>query len=230
MNIKPHLFLRTYKGDRDWLPYLFRSIAKHAPDVGLTVVAPKGHDVGVAVTIHTDPVHGDDYINQQYDKLHADLYVPEGTTHIVHIDSDCILTAPLDGLFRDGKPIMLHTPWEQVGDAKCWHPITERLLGFEAPYEFMRRMPLVYPTDVYSGLRWHLESEHKTFMRSLIGNVKGRNLSEFNLLGSFCWEHFYGEFCWINTAEKELPPLVARQGWSWGGVDRAKDEWEALLA
>ena len=38
------------------------------------------------------------------------------------------------------------------------------------------------------------------------------------------------EFHWIDTSKEELPPLVARQGWSWGGLDAVRAEWKALMA
>lgn len=230
MNIKPHLFLRTYKGDRDWLPYLFRSIAKHAPDVGITVVAPKGHDVGVAVDFAVNPVHGDGYVDQQYSKLMADTMVPKDTTHVVHIDSDCLLISGLDKLFTEGKPNLVHAPWDQVGDAKCWKGITDELLGFEAPFEFMRRMPLAYPIGAYARLRAHLAQKHGFPLSRIMGDIPGRHVSEFNLLGSFCWREHHDEFNWIEYPREPLPHLVAMQGWSWGGVEKARDEWEALLA
>lgn len=229
MNLKPHFFLRTYVGDRDWLPYLTRSLAKHAPDIGLTVVAPEGQNIGVPYQAAVTP-HSDDYINQQYSKLYADTFVPDDVTHIVHIDSDCLLTKSIGSLFVEGKPLMLHTPWDQVGDAVAWKEPTERLLGFEAPYEFMRRHPLVYPVEVYEALRDYIETRHKTSLFRLVSGVKNRNLSEFNLLGSFCYKFFPNRFHWINTSKEPLPEPVARQGWSWGGIEKVKDEWEALLA
>lgn len=226
--IKPHILIRTYSGDREWLRYCLASIRKHEPEMGITVVAPTGHDVGCEC-VYVDPVHHDGYVDQQFTKLHAHQFVPEGTTHVVNIDSDCILLGKISNLFVDGKPMMLKTPWEQIDvHAGVWRGITSHFLGFEPPFEYMRRMGLTYPVSIYQELSNYLVGRLGPWNNwfPYIGN---RRLSEFNLLGAFADKFMGDQFHWINTATDPLPPLTVKQGWSWGGIDHVREEWQAIL-
>jgi|688.fasta_scaffold37157_11 hypothetical protein len=227
--LKPHILIRTYNKDRDWLVYCLKSIKKHNPELGLTVVAPEGHDVGCPAT-HVPPVHQDGYVDQQHTKLRAIAYVPEDATHVIHIDSDCIVIGNLMDLFIDGKPIMLKTPWHLLDkDALAWHGVTQHYLGFSPEHEYMRRMPLIYPSRIYNDLTIYLEERHG-FMSEWFHKIDGRRLSEFNLLGAYADRFMPEEFHWIDTSKEPLPPLVVKQGWSWGGFAAMKDEWDMLYA
>jgi hypothetical protein len=226
-DIKPHILIRTYEKDRDWLVYCLKSIKKHNSEIGVTVVAPVGHNVGYPTT-HVQPVHIDGYIDQQYTKLRAVAYVPEDTTHVIHIDSDCLVIGDLMDIFIDGKPIMLKTPWHLLdNEAQKWREPTRKYLGFDPEFEYMRRMPLVYPTRIYNDLTIHLEKIHG-LIGSWFHKIEGRRLSEFNLLGAYADRFMPEEFHWIDTSKEPLPPLVVKQGWSWGGFAAMKDEWDTL--
>lgn len=225
---KLHILIRTYSGDKEWLRYCLASIKKHEPEIGITIVAPKGHDVGCDC-VQVDPVHHDGYVDQQYTKLRANLFVPEDTTHVVHIDSDCILMGKLSDLFVDEKPLMLKTPWEMIdAQASVWRGITAQRIGFDPPFEYMRRMPLIYPISIYSAISDYLFSRLGPW-EQWFPTINGRKLSEFNLLGAYA-DRFMGEqFHWINTATDPLPPLTVKQAWSWGGIDAVRQEWDTIL-
>jgi hypothetical protein len=226
---KPHYLIRTYEKDRDWLMYCLASIRKWEPDISITAVAPVGHDVGCPV-IHVEPHHPEGYIDQQYTKLNADLYVPSTATHVIHMDSDCMMIGRLSGMMVDGKPMMLKTPYSQLDDqAKIWQSVTANYMGFNPDYEYMRRMPLVYPIGIYKRVRDYL-SERNGPMEDWFPNIEGRKLSEFNILGAYADKFMADEFHWIDTSKEELPPLVARQGWSWGGLDAVRAEWKELMS
>ena len=225
---KPHYLIRTYEKDRDWLMYCLASIRKWEPDIPITAVAPVGHDVGCPVT-YVQPMNPDGYIDQQYTKLNADLYVPSTTTHVIHMDSDCMMTGRLSGMFVDGKPMMLKTPYSELDDqAKVWQGGTAHFMGFNPDYEYMRRMPLVYPIGIYAKARDYL-TERLGPWDEWFPNIEGHKLSEFNILGAYAEKFMPEEFHWIDTSKEELPPLVARQGWSWGGLDAVRAEWKAIL-
>jgi hypothetical protein len=227
--LKPHILIRTYSGDKEWLQYCLASIKKHEPNIGLTVVAPKGHDVGCEY-VYVDPVHQDGYVDQQFTKLHANLFVPEDTTHVVHMDSDCILIGKLSNLFIDGKPMMLKTPWEKIdSQASIWRGVTAMRIGFDPEFEYMRRMPLIYPISIYAALSNHLVEKLGPWDKWFPA-IKGRKLSEFNLLGAYADKFMAEEFHWINTSTDPLPPLTVRQAWSWGGLGAVKQEWDNILA
>lgn len=226
---KPHILIRTYEGDKDWLPYCLTSLINHAPDVPITVVAPRGHNIGVEFT-PVDPAHHDGYIDQQYTKLRANLYVPEDTTHVVHMDSDCIMLRDLGGVFCEGKPIMLKTPWEMIDNqGKLWHAVTQKYIGFSPQFEYMRRHPFVYPIGIYQRLYDHLAEVNGPW-EDWFPKIEGRLFSEFNLLGAYAATFMEDQFHWINTATDPLPELVVKQGWSWGGLDAVREEWNNLIA
>jgi hypothetical protein len=194
--------------------------------MGVTVVAPVGHDVGYDECLHVEPVHQDGYIDQQYTKLRAVAYVPEGVSHVIHIDSDCLVIDNLMDAFIDGKPIMLKTPWDLLDDeAKKWKEITRNFMGIAPEFEYMRRMPLVYPIRIYNDLTIYLEKIHGP-----LGDwfYKIRRLSEFNLLGAYADRFMAEEFHWIDTSKEPVPPPVVKQGWSWGGFAAMKKEWDRL--
>lgn len=226
--IKPHILIRTYSGDREWLHYCLASIAKRCPDIGLTVVAPRGHDMGCEC-VYVDPIIPEGYVDQQYTKLRANLYVPEDTTHVVHVDSDCLMLRDIYSLFANGKPIMLKTPWHLIDDqASVWRGITSRYVGFDPEFEYMRRIPLVYPIGIYAQLDSYLTNLHGPW-EEWFPKIKGRKFSEFNILGAYADKFMADQFHWINTATDPLPELVARQGWSWGGIAMVKTEWDKIL-
>ena len=226
---KPHYLIRTYEKDRDWLMYCLASIRKWEPDIPITAVAPVGHNVGCPVT-HVEPQNPNGYIDQQYTKLNAHLYVPPETTHVIHVDSDCMMIGKLSGMFVDGRPLMLKTPYSQLDDqAKIWQGVTAHYVGFNPDYEYMRRMPLVYPIGIYAKVRDYLANLHGPW-EEWFPKIEGRRLSEFNILGAYAERFMPEEFHWIDTSKEDLPPLVARQGWSWGGLDAVREEWKGLMA
>lgn len=238
--IKPAIFVRSYSGDFCWLKYCLRSIAKHAPDVPTLVVAPDfaGFDCAPRPNLEfrfCQVRHPRGYVDQQISKVFADSEIaqvfPE-TTHIVHIDSDTVLTGPVDPLFRDGKPCLLRTPYSELpSDARAWQRITEKHLGFDnISHEYMRRMGLAYPVSLYAELRRHLASLHGGW-QSWIDSIQGHEFSEFNALGAFAHEHpkFHDDFVWVDTDKQDLPPLIVKQHWSWGGIDAHRAELEKLF-
>jgi len=233
--MNPVIFIRTYPKDYEWLTYCLRSIKKFAPDVPVFVVTsdplrPVLLEIqGPAATCMTAvEEHSDDYVGQQLSKLHADLYVfaSRKTTHIIHIDSDTVLTAPLDALFRDGKPIMLRTPYDKLPPEVPWKAPTEKHLGWGVSHEYMRRLPLVYPINLYASLRQHLINRAGSWPK-WVSSIEGRKLSEFNLLGAYAFEHMHNHFHWVDTDVDPLPPLVANQRWSWGGIGAHRAELES---
>jgi hypothetical protein len=226
-SFNPHFLIRTYNGDKEWLKYCLASLRKWAPNIPLTVVAPVGHEVGCPV-VHVEPKSPNGYIDQQYTKLHADLFVSDVASHVVHLDSDCIMINGLGEMFANEKPVMLKTPYSQLdGQANVWRGITAHYLGFDVEYEYMRRMPLAYPVGLYPKVRDHLISLHGPF-DGWFSKIDGHKFSEFNILGAYAERHMPEFFHWVDTSLQELPPPVARQGWSWGGLDASREEWEKL--
>lgn len=236
--MKPVIFIRSYDRDFPWLTYCLRSLAKNAPDVTTIVVAPdfSGFEAPVRDNLHfrfCGLRHMDGYVDQQLCKLWADTVVahiaPEAT-HIIHIDSDTVLTDSLDLLFSGGVPLMLRTPYSDLPkEAQVWKPCTERLIGWTVSHEYMRRFPLVYPVSLYAKLRNHLASLHGNEWQAWVDSIEDRSISEFNLLGVYAYKHASEQFVWVDTDVSPLPPLVVKQHWSWGGIAEHRAELERLF-
>jgi len=237
MDPTPAIFIRTYEKDFEWLTYCLRSLAVHAPEVPTVIVAPSFGDFDAPArdNLHfrfCQVWHPDGYLCQQAEKLHADKAVGSlfpNTTHIIHLDSDTVLLDDLSSLFKDGKPLMLRTPYAELCEAaQAWKAPTEKHLGFPVSHEYMRRFPLTYPIGHYAKLRAHLVARHGSFM-SWVQGIEGRRLSEFNLLGAFAWEHAHDDFVWVDTDKQDLPPLIVKQHWSWGGIENHRAELEKIF-
>lgn len=207
--------------------YCLRSLKKWEPETPVTIVAPETHYIGHPATRVT-PAHWDGYVDQQDTKLKADLFVPATATHVVHMDSDCILTGKLSGLFESGKPILLKTPYDKIeDDSRVWREITAHYMGFDPEYEYMRRMPLAYPLSIYKKVREYLIGRLGPW-GSWFPGIQNRRISEFNILGAYAERFMPEEFHWVNTESDPLPGAVARQAWSWGGLACVAEEWERL--
>jgi hypothetical protein len=230
------IFIRTYAKDADWLHYCLTSCRRVSPESPIIVVCPKdsheaihplAQEFGAAYDT-LNPLHEDGYMDQQYTKLHADQWVH--TEYVVHLDSDCVMLRPAADLFFNGLPTMIKTPWEDLGPDAVWRDITREVVGFDPPFEFMRRQPLVYPRSVYALFRAYLSSNHGGTLAQWFAGLSGRRFSEFNALGAFCHAFLPESFHWVNTATDPLPAQVARQGWSWGGLVKVRKEWDQLVS
>ena len=236
------IFIRTYRTDRHWVSYCLRSLKKHATGFHeIVVVIPKGDEPhfdlfdfhGARVVWYDDlPMEG--YCAQQECKVHADQLC-EGD-RICFIDSDCFITATLtpDMLCNErGKPIQLLRHWEETGDAKMWLPITAAALGETPTFEHMACQGLLYDRRTFPLLRAHIQNTHGVSLREYISKVKGREFSEFNLLGAFALRYTPSFYDWrMADPSTDGYPRHIRQQWSWqpGGVERHIAEYEELLA
>jgi hypothetical protein len=234
--MKPIFFIRTYPADFGWLTYCLRSIAKHGQGWPVIVASPsfEGFNkpalpVARYATLTTQR-HPEGYIDQQITKLRADLGVAEShpdATHIIHIDSDTVLIDDPLLLFKGEKPYLLYTPYRDLPpEVQVWKRATERHLGVSVENEYMRRLPLVYPVGVYAAARQRLEMVGGPSWPS---RIVAREFSEFNVLGVVAHGAFMRDFEWVDTTRQGLPPNVALQHWSWGGIEKHRDELERLF-
>lgn len=238
--MNPEIFIRTYAGDALWLDWCLKSICKNAPTLPITLVAPESDREVVKrvaekydVYVHgVTPVHKEGYMDQQWSKIHADVFCRDAS-HIIHVDSDCLWTNPdwQKELFKNGKPIAYKTSYRSLegSGAIHWQGITESALGFGIDYEYMRRHPAVYPREIYERLKEHLGARHNG-LKGWYSGLKDRRFSEFNALGAFADRFFSQDFHWIDTDGDILPEKVVEQGWSWGGFGEVeRKRWEELL-
>jgi hypothetical protein len=224
------IFIRSYKKDFEWLEYCLRSIRNHNKDnARVVLVVPtcdyqeaKKFQHNIDVLIATLPQHEKGYICQQISKLNAHTYC--GSEYILYVDSDCIFFEDftIESFMREGKPLMLKTRYELVGDAICWKAPTEALTGLELSYEYMRRLPLLHLKSTLEGL-------HNQYPNLLHSVATINHVSEFNIIGAYI-DAFESEKYHILDTDIEVPPTVARQYWSWGGLtEEIKKEVENEL-
>jgi len=224
--MKYAIFIRTYAGDYNWLIYCLRSLKKNAPGVPIYIATSSTPDTHLfeAYGAHwagSGHDHADDYVGQQITKMKADQFVTCDLEYVIHIDSDTVLLDSFDKIFKDGKPYMLRTPYDQLPPEVPWKASTEKHLGWGVSHEYMRRFPLVYPFGLYKELRQHLAVKNGGF-ENWVRTIERRDVSEFNLLGAFAFENNHDDFVWIDTDRDELPPLIVKQNWSWGGIEECR--------
>ena len=154
------------------------------------------------------------YVRQQLMKFNSDLYVPEDTDWVCHVDSDSVFFEKHDPsiYFHDGRPIMLYTPYSAFddGDAGDWQLITTNALKLSSPieYEFMRRMPLLYPNWLTAEIRDWFKKNHNQSILDYLSKVE--NFSEYNFMGAYCWLYHRDLYHWVDTTQshfKNLPLL-----------------------
>lgn len=141
------------------------------------------------------------------------------------IDSDTILTRPVtvEDLFRNGKPMLLYDTYDSMPQVKgIWKPGTDKLVGVDAEFEFMRRQGLLYPREAFKGLRARLEQVHKKKLFEYALENYPENFSEFNPLGAYLYYFKHDLMYWVkghsfpdaDTEILSMPPFLL-QARSW---------------
>jgi hypothetical protein len=238
------VFIRSYRGDFDWLIWCLRSLAKYLNDAHSVTIAVPTEDMVDATnisnlrTLHSKvrvrvvpwtPVHSSGYIDQQVCKLHADLFC--NADFITFVDSDTVLTRPFSvmELFGGGnKPKLPYTGYQHIydwadklkQDRVPWQRSTEEFIRGVVAYEFMRRQFLTYPKEVLGFLRVFCRDMHGYELSQYFSKVN--EISEFNILGAYSNAFHIDKFEWQNTEDpkiaQELSTFGAKQYWSWGKI------------
>lgn len=231
------LFCKSYSGDFEWLKYLLRSIPKFVTgyrDIVL-VVPETDRSLIQGFNLTKERVHyvkeeGNPYLFQQRIKLNADSFTE--APFCCFVDSDCFFYRPIniqEELFKDGKPILMATPYTDLPPSVPWQPVTEKALGFLPEFETMRRLPLLYKAEHLDRLRRHIAHVHGQSVNDYINSVS--SFSEFNALGSYILKYHPNEISVLNTQTDPVPEQWAYQAWSWGGITpEIKAKYERLLA
>lgn len=204
----------TYDNDLNFLKYNLKSFDKFC----------KGYDRNVVVLDDIGSKKTEDYLNsinqeffinheakkihrgyirQQYIKLFSEQYFPKNTDYICHVDSDNIFTDHHDPsiYFKNNKPILGITKWKDM-QVTAWREHTDRAVGFKTSHEYMRRMPLIYPTWLFPDFRDYLNSLHTEGIINFLNSTK--TFSEYNALGAYAYKYHKDEFYWIDThSQKE---------------------------
>jgi hypothetical protein len=228
------IFIRTYDNDLEWLKYCLKSIHKYVTGYRKIIICIPDNQKHLidAWSLTQEEVHGvnkfaeSGYIDQQINKIMA--YKFGVADFVLFVDSDVCFKRPVhvSEYFKDGKPIILKTRYESVGDAICWKEPTEKMLGYSVGYEYMRRLPLLYRSETLKNLNNKIE-----LWGFGNGVSKIEKMSEFNLVGAFAEKEESEKYHFIDTEKEPLPPESVKQNWSWGGLtEDIKKELEELTA
>ena len=257
--IRCEILIVTYWKDIPWLSYCLQAIDKFMSGfTGVTLVVPedksekflkfvKAH--GVKMKTFKE-VKGRGFVHHEAIICSADEFVPRGTTHVLHLDPDCIYRMPTtpDNYFTDGKPHMVTRTVESLTDKKTgfkqdnssWIACTEKALGFKMRFYTMCRHPSIYPVEIYKPFREHVAKVQKQdFLEYVLSckNTFPQGFAEFPSLGTFCFEKFQDRFFWIDCSNGLAPVDRQKTYWSHAGLKQkvdgdkiAEDEIKEFLA
>lgn len=249
------IFIRTYKNDIPWLQHLLKSIQAYAngfSNIVICVPSASSHYLQQELKLNTStfattyivPDYENDYLGQQVTKMHADLFCR--SEFVLFIDSDCVFTSKVTpDMFVDekGRPNILRSPYDAIGNDLKWKAITEKALGWTPEYEYMRRHPLVYRRgDLPAFRQWFQDNRHEVLEKYIL-RQPGVDFSEFNAIGAWLDKFHSARYNFIDTHEKvieekdvkrgktgiqhvstitykdlPLPVNHVKQYWSWGGL------------
>ena len=179
---------------------------------------------------------GQGFMRAQIAMMECDLLSPDNADFYYLVGSDCLAHrrfAP-DIYFRDGKPVMLYNSRKYFEDAQAGAPLawidsTSEILKFPVHGEFMRRLPIVYPRELFKPVRDHVEAVQGQPFEDYIyaRNKAGGLVSESNILGAFAWHRMPELYKWMHADGNpeylqyrfDEPDPIA-QFWSHGGLNR----------
>lgn len=224
---KADIFIRSYEKDFDWLKYCLRSIRKFCTGFNSVQIVVTQQDVHKLNFAEDEIVHGvhdkcEGYMAQQVTKMYADNFC--NADFVLHVDSDCVFFKPTtpQNFFRYEKPVILYD--EDI--ASPWPPISRITLGWLDNKEYMRRLPIIYPTWIYKEFRSWVKKNQKHDLETWICAQPHREYSEFNTLGQWAYKFHNDKFTWLKSEEHET---YAIQHWSWGGIEQHKKKIEEIL-
>jgi len=231
MNID--IFIRTYPKDYEILKYCLFSIEKNLSGYNKIIICVRDKDLNTFKNIFNNKCNSNsykivtdhdfpddiDYLGQQTSKLNADHWTD--AEYLCYIDSDCIFDNPVDiskYFFDENNKInMLYEEWKYVGDAIMWKKCLN-YLGLLTKYEFMRRLPQIYPVKILTLIRKLIsEKTNKDFINGSILIYKNYQFSEFNIMGAYLYKNFKNEINFINS--KEIKNICV-QLWSYINKDQ----------
>lgn len=183
------------------------------------------------------PEHG--FMRAQLSMLEGDKLC-EGD-YVWLVGSDCFAHRSMrpEDYFRNDRPVLLYNSYEYLekigSQGTCWRDGVTRILGVEPEHEYMRRLPIIYPRELFSGLRWYVETMTGECFDAVVYRewIQNRDVSESNLLGAFAWHFRHSVYDWVNLDGKEdwqrEWPNALLQFWSHGGIEHKSDRHDEYL-
>ena len=228
------IFIRTYKRDFQLLKCALYSILKYVTSFRYIIITVRNKEyieltnslkieqifINNIDKIKIIPVSNFndnmDYFGQQITKLHADMYTD--SEYIIFVDSDCVFYDNFDihDMFdKDGKIILLIEKWENLPKMyDVWKTFLQ-VCDFKTEFEFMRRVPLIYPSIIFKNLRDYISTKYKIkFTDDCLQIYNSTNIylphkyfSEFNLLGAYSYIYEPNHFNFMKQNEASSIPL-----------------------
>ncbi len=243
--MKHQIFIASYEKDFPWLIHCLSSINRYCQGYLPPVVCVSQEDYeeaaeicprmhpGVQVVVKD----GTGFMRAQIGMMEADLFCPEADV-IYLVGSDCIFLRPNtpEEYCPNGKPGVLMNSYQLLASVHSgcmpWQAGTERVLGWKPEFEYMRRLPSVFPSSIFAPMRAFVEERHKMPFGEYIieGNKARHDTSEANILGAYAHK-FMPETCeflnvdnieWDGPNPKGWPSSLG-QLWSHGGMDLPAD-------
>jgi hypothetical protein len=220
------LFCRTYDGDAEWLAKSLPTWIDNVKGIDRIIVGGipgqckevravcDKYGVEFVPDNESALVHTG-YVNQQLTKMRADLFCDSEYVMFVDADTICYREHNIALWFSGDKPILCHSDWSQVGQAKCWLDPMVRALGWKPPYEFMRRLPLIYRTDTIRNCREYMEDFHSVPLWLYMSNLP--TFTEFNVIGAYAYEYEREKYAW--WCPDGQPPFDNPFKQYWTGAD-----------
>jgi hypothetical protein len=209
------IFYKSYAKDY-WLLYLsLKTITKNVTGYNNVVLLIPEQDKEIFDTSDLPPrtlVHyvkdeGAGWLRQQYFKMTAYKYC--FAEFILFSDSDCLWDHPIDlqDYIADGKPEILYTSWDKVGQAICWRYPTEKFMKGPVEWEMMRRNNQIHYRQTLLDI-----AEYAPDLEQQIMNSDG--FSEFNAMAAYAHKYCRDRYTFKNTDDWTYVPPLAIQVWS----------------
>ena len=256
MNID--IFIRTYKRDFQLLKCTLYSILKYVTSFRSIIITVRNKEfIELLNTIKNEqffinnkdkfkiisvPNFNDnmDYFGQQITKLHADIYTD--ADYIMFVDSDCVFYDNFDiqkDMFdEEQKVILLIEKWENLPKMyDVWKTFLQ-VCDFKTEFEFMRRIPLIYPSKIFKNLRDYMSTKYKIkFTDACLQIYNSTNIylphkyfSEFNLLGAYSYIYEPNYFNFMKQHEASSIPLRQVQHYDFNyDVNKQLQEMKKIL-
>lgn len=248
------VLIASYKKDFVWLRPNLLSLRKHMKGFLHPVISVSSEDAAEArelvanvypqckvCVVNGRPGLGN--LRAQVSMMCGDLLCEEAD-YVWLVGSDCVVSGEFtpEPFFRNGRPVMLINTYEELLKVAPgilpWQLGTEAAVGFQPVYEYMRRLPLMYPRALFPAVRRHIESLHGKKFEDYVYDIgayaqksnrsDAANFSESNVMGAFAHRFMPEAYEWVCLDEDyagemaKLPnPMI--QFWSHGGMEHPMD-------
>lgn len=224
------IFCKSYKGDFKLLQIALETIKRNITGyTNLILLIPEKdkHEFDTrnlpdkTFVFYVDDDDNKGWLRQQVFKMQAPNYC--FSQYILFTDSDAFWHKPINvqDLIIDGKPEILYTSWDKVGQAVCWKQPTSNFLKKEAEYETMRRLQQIYHRSTIVSVTEFEPKFEEIIMNSVL-------FSEFNVMSSYAFQHEKDKYIFTNTDNWEYKEPVALQVWSKASKEEGASELHHL--